>query len=166
MTRCEATREALSDHLEGALPPETEDRIVAHLSTCRACDRLCAALAEVLDELPLLREAVPAGLADRVARTPLVPVLAAVRSARRLALQRAAAWGFVFLGAWWQLFGGAATSFAVQEVVPAASEVVVTAKHALARETARRGVLSEDATHRAREVAEPGNDAPLQETRP
>lgn len=53
---CEAFVEMVTDHLDGALDPETERRFVAHLPTCPGCERYLRQLRDTVQLLRLARD--------------------------------------------------------------------------------------------------------------
>lgn len=131
--RCETFRELFSDHLEDELDGNARRRLTRHLGACADCRAIHAEIATLLVELPELDAPLPHELGRRMA--------ARVRLSRGprpqlVAWRRAAAWALVFVGAWWQLAGGAVTSFAASEVVPTASAVVADLRESAARRAA------------------------------
>ena len=138
--RCLEARELLSAWLEGDCAPSERAAVGEHLLACAPCRELRDAMGSLASELGALEHAEQptAALMARLDAVPLVAHVTAVRAARRIAARRAAAWAIVFLGAAWQLGGGAVTTFAVEEVLPAASDVVVAVKQRATKEAAQR----------------------------
>ena len=93
------------------------------------------AIAELVSDMHDCAESipVPAGLAERVIRR--VPPPRPIRVAPRggfMALQRAAAWAIVFLGAWWQLVGANISGRAADEFGPVAGQLIADVRQAAA----------------------------------
>ncbi len=51
---CEETRDQLSDHLEGSLPPKRERRVTRHLRYCRPCRSIYKSLVETVERIRML----------------------------------------------------------------------------------------------------------------
>lgn len=65
---CEETRDRLSDHLEGTLPPRRERRVRRHLRYCRRCRSVYASLVRTVEsvrELGRRDDVEPSGSAVR-----------------------------------------------------------------------------------------------------
>lgn len=73
---CEETRDRLSDHLEGSLPPQRRRRVQRHLRYCRRCRAVYASLVRTVERVRAL------GLEDDLAASVSLvrPVLERVRS--------------------------------------------------------------------------------------
>jgi predicted anti-sigma-YlaC factor YlaD len=130
---CHDHQELFSDHLEGSLDAAAARRLEAHLARCAGCRHLHAELSTLLGELPLCATPLPPGLGRRLAARARLPR----REASWVAWRRAATWALVFVGAWWQLAGGAVTTFAAEKLVPAASSAVAEVQETAARRAAR-----------------------------
>ena len=54
MGSCEETRDQLSDHLEGSVPPKRERRVTRHLRYCRRCRSIYESLVETVGRVRML----------------------------------------------------------------------------------------------------------------
>ena len=121
--KCADARSLFSEHLDGALEAGRMAALTSHLGGCPSCRAIHSGVATLVRELPHLGVDVP--IPDDLAGR----LLARVRLPRRLPVhghrevqamewRRLAAWAVVFIGAAWQLGGGAVASRAMQQAAP------------------------------------------------
>lgn len=65
---CEETRDRLSDHLEGSLPPRRDRRVSRHLRYCRRCRAVYASLVRTVESVRELGRRDDAELSGSAAR--------------------------------------------------------------------------------------------------
>ena len=133
--KCAAARSLFSEHLDSAPDsapdstlghtPGTDEvaAVTAHLRRCPSCRRLHAGVAALVMELPHLgvEAPIPENLSARLLARVRLPRRLPVhghRQVQAMEWRRLAAWAIVFIGAAWQLGGGAVASRAMQRAAP------------------------------------------------